>query len=116
MFLAMVTVWRRVKALNLRSKLRLQVHDSLVWDCPKEEVFIVSKICTDVFENLPQLSKAYFGWEIEVPLTSEVAIGRTYGDLTCEFKADEVTPDRINGFILSEEFVKSFKKCLDTAA
>ena len=116
MFLAMVTVWRRVKALNLRSKLRLQVHDSLVWDCPKEEVFIVSKICTDVFENLPPLSKAYFGWEIEVPLTSEVAIGRTYGDLTCEFKADEVTPDRINGFILSEEFVKSFKKCLDTAA
>ena len=112
MFLAMVNIWRKVRSLGLKSRLILQVHDSLVWDCPKEEVYIVSKICADTFERLPELSKEYFGWEIEVPLTSEVAIGRTYGDLYMEYKANEVTKNNIDWFFCIDTYMP--KAVVDT--
>lgn len=106
MFLGMVTIWRKVRSLGLRSRLILQVHDSLVWDCPKDEVFIVSKICADTFERLPELSKEYFGWEIEVPLTSEVAIGKTYGSLDIELKAKDVTKENVDFYFFATEIFR----------
>lgn len=118
MFLGIVTIWKQVKSLGLKSKLRLQVHDSLVWDCPKEEVFQISSICAQTFERLPELSKEFFGWEIEVPLTSEVAIGKNYGDMPVEFKASEVTEANVKAVLycyeLSDFFAKVLHKTLDT--
>ena len=65
-----------------------------------------------VLTHLPELSKEYFGWEIEVPLTSEVAVGRTYGDLYMEYKANEVTKNNIDWFFYVDTFMP--KAIVDT--
>ena len=103
MFLAMVDIWRKYRKLGLKSKLIFQVHDSLVWDCPKEEVYIISKICSETFDNLAKLALDYYEWEINVPLTGEISIGKTYGDLDVEFKSQEITEENINKYLDSNK-------------
>ncbi len=79
MYLAMREVMREVKALSLDCDLVLQVHDSMVFDCNPKDAHKLCEIGIDVFENLPQLAKEYFNWDITVPLTGDAEIGRTYG-------------------------------------
>ena len=110
MLVAMYEVYKKLIKYNLLSKVILQVHDSLVFDCPPDEVWIVSKICTDAFESIPALIKQYFGFDMGVPITCEVAIGRTYGDLKVEYKAKEVTYSTINTFVLFEMLTDCLKR------
>ena len=109
MLVAMYQVYLKLIEYKLLSKVLLQVHDSLVFDCPPEEVWIVSKICTDAFESIPALVKQHFGFDMGVPITCEVAIGRTYGDLKVEYKAKEVTYSTINTFVLFEMLTERLK-------
>ena len=79
MYLAMVTLHKRVREAGLSSKMVLQVHDSMVFDCPPSEVEELSKMAIDVFNSLPSLAKEYFGWDIVVPLTGDCEFGLDYG-------------------------------------
>lgn len=70
--LAMIEVFNKLKAHNLRSKMVAQVHDELIIDCPKDEVEEVSKLLKDTMENVVKL---------KVKLIAEVNTGSTWGDM-----------------------------------
>ena len=69
--LAMIHVYRRLKAEKLRARLLLQVHDELIVECPIEETEQVSRILQEEMEHAAELS---------VPLTVEVKNGRSWAE------------------------------------
>lgn len=64
---AMIEVFDAFKKENLKSKMILQVHDELVFDCKKDELDKVIRIVTDIMENT---------YKLNVPLKVDV----NYGD------------------------------------
>jgi len=89
MYLGMVKFIERVAELGLKANLILQVHDSMVWDCPVEEAEVLCREGIKLFRSLPQLAKEYFGWDIVVPLTGDCEVGYDYGN-TKEIKEEEM--------------------------
>ena len=69
MKLAMVAVWKRLKAEGLRARLVLQVHDELMVEGPEEEAAAVSALLEEEMERVVALS---------VPLTAEAHFGRNW--------------------------------------
>ena len=69
MKLAMVAVWKRLKAENLQARLVLQVHDELIVECPEAEAGTVAKLLAEEMEGVVSLS---------VPLTAEAHWGRNW--------------------------------------
>ena len=69
--IAMVQVYRRLKAEGLSSKLILQVHDELIVEAKKSEVSQVEKILKEEMENACQLS---------VPLVVDMNTGKNWYD------------------------------------
>ena len=67
--IAMVRVYRRLKAEGMKSKLILQVHDELIVESPPEESEHAAEILREEMENAAQL---------RVPLTADAHIGRTW--------------------------------------
>ena len=58
-----------IKKRNLKSKMIIQVHDELVFDCLKEEKDEIVNIMTNVMENVCKL---------EVPLKIEIEYGNNW--------------------------------------
>lgn len=106
---------RLKKLLNLKTKIRLQVHDSLVFDCPEEEVYLISKVCSDVFTSIPDLVKQYFDFDMGIPIACEVSLGRTYGDLYDEVKSKDVSKETFNSIFLMYKIADAIKLCLTSA-
>jgi DNA polymerase I len=52
---AMINVHRELKAMNVRTRLLLQVHDELVFDVPLEEVELVKPVIENAMKNAVQL-------------------------------------------------------------
>ncbi|MDO4315972.1 MAG: DNA polymerase, partial [Oscillospiraceae bacterium] len=69
MKLAMIAVWKRLRAEKLRARLVLQVHDELIVECPEAEAEQVAKLLEEEMENVVHLS---------VPLTAEAHWGRNW--------------------------------------
>ena len=69
--IAMVRVYRRLKAEGLRAKLILQVHDELIVEAPQEEAARVSALLAEEMEGAAALS---------VPLSVDVHTGVTWYD------------------------------------
>ena len=69
MKLAMVAVWKRLRAEKLRARLVLQVHDELIVECPEAEAEQVAKLLEKEMENVVHLS---------VPLTAEAHWGQNW--------------------------------------
>lgn len=69
--LAMVAVFRRLKAEELKARLILQVHDELIVECPAEEGERVKAILSEEMENAAALT---------VPLTVDAHIGRSWAE------------------------------------
>lgn len=66
---AMVLIHQKLKENNLKSKLIIQVHDELVFDCLKEEQEQVIKIMKEVMENVIKL---------KVPLEIDIEYGNNW--------------------------------------
>ncbi|MEG1682918.1 MAG: DNA polymerase I [Oscillospiraceae bacterium] len=66
MKLAMVAVWRRLRAEGLQARLILQVHDELIVECPPEEAPLVEQLLTEEMAGVASL---------KVPLTAEAHTG-----------------------------------------
>ena len=69
--LAMVNVYRRMKAEGLKSRLLLQVHDELIAECPEDEAEYVKALLTEEMSGAAKLS---------VPLTANAKTGRTWAE------------------------------------
>jgi DNA polymerase-1 len=65
--LAMLRVWRRMKAEGLAAKLVLQVHDELIVECPEQEAGEVKSLLAEEMQGVMDLS---------VPLVAEAGAGR----------------------------------------
>ena len=66
---AMIEIDNQLKINNLKSKMIIQVHDELVFDCLKEEQEKLTSIVKDVMENIVKLS---------VPLIVDIDFGTNW--------------------------------------
>ncbi|QEG04202.1 DNA polymerase 2 [Bacillus phage BC-T25] len=76
---------------GFRTKVVLTVHDSIVLDCPPEEVHIMAKAARHIMENLP-IDWLFIDWKgerIRYPIEADVEIGVTYNDMV-EYDMDEL--------------------------
>ena len=80
-YIAMQQIMRRIRKAGCKSELILMVHDSMVFDAYENEIDTISKISIEVFEELPKICKELFGYTFSVPLTGDVELGLTYGDI-----------------------------------
>ncbi len=69
--IAMIKVYNRLKAENMKSRLILQVHDELIVEAPKEEAEKAAAILKEEMENAVKLN---------VPLTADANVGDTWYD------------------------------------
>ena len=69
MKLAMVAVWKRLKAEKLEARLVLQVHDELIVECPEAEAETVERLLTEEMEGVARLP---------VPLIAEAHRGKDW--------------------------------------
>lgn len=67
-----VAFWNRFKQLKLKGKLVSTVHDSIVVDCPEDEVEVVTQLFHEVFELAPKLFEQWFKVPFNLPLRCEV--------------------------------------------
>lgn len=67
---------------NLKTKVIATVHDSIVLDCPPEEVKIMAKVVKQIMENLPFdfLKVDHNNEVIQYPVESDAEIGFNYND------------------------------------
>jgi DNA polymerase I len=72
MKLAMLKIPPALKAAVLRAKMLLQVHDELVFECPKSEVKETARIVQEAMANAYPLS---------IPLSTEARYGVNWGDM-----------------------------------
>jgi DNA polymerase-1 len=79
--LAMVIIYRAMRNAGLRAKCRGQVHDSLIFDTPDNELHKLSRLCINVFEALPKKIEETWGFEFDLPLTGDIEYGPNYGTL-----------------------------------
>lgn len=64
----------------------LQIHDSLIFDCPPEEVDYM-------VETLPRMMERAYDWLNGVPLVVDVETGITWGDFRDEEETEEIVDD-----------------------
>ena len=66
---SMIEIQEKLEEKNLKTKMIIQVHDELIFDCPNEEVEEVTNLITDIMENTCKLT---------VPLKVEVNSGTNW--------------------------------------
>ena len=76
MKLAMIRVHRRLERDALRTKMLLQVHDELVFECPRDELDAIQQV---VFDEMPAALDGYF--DLDVSLKVDVKWGDNWGDM-----------------------------------
>jgi DNA polymerase-1 len=71
MKIAMLNIPPALKEAGLKAKMLLQVHDELVFECPKNELKETARMVQDVMENAYPLS---------IPLSTEARYGANWGE------------------------------------
>jgi len=72
---------RGMQKYDLKSKMILTVHDSVVFDYHNDELGKLVKLCNAAVEGLTKNIKSYFGIPWNVNLAGDVEIGDNYGSL-----------------------------------
>ncbi|MBW8011230.1 MAG: DNA polymerase I [Chloroflexi bacterium] len=70
---AMLAVQRALKESQLDTKILLQVHDELVFECPKDQVYDTSKLVQEKMVN---------AYKLKIPLETEARAGLNWGKMT----------------------------------
>ena len=68
---AMIEIYNKFLDLGLKSKMLIQVHDELVFNCLEEEIDLVKEIVINIMENT---------YKLNVPLKVDVEIGKNWYD------------------------------------
>lgn len=103
--LIQINKWLREE--NLRSRICITVHDSIVLDCPKDEVMIVAPKVKHIMENLAEYNE-FYSFLGDVPIVSEMEIGYNYGD-AFEATIEDLEAYGVDGFIKMELHKKAKK-------
>ena len=90
MVIARVLMASEIKRQKLKSKLIGTVHDSLLLDCPEDEVKAVVRVFFKVWRNIPRAFEKTFGVPYNIPCRVEVKYGPTWGDMK------EMTEEQLN--------------------
>ena len=64
-----------------RASLIGTIHDSIIADCPSEDVTATARILFKAVERVPELCKTIWGYNFSLPLTSEVQCGPNKFDM-----------------------------------
>ena len=72
MKIAMLNIPPALKAAGLKARMLLQVHDELVFECPKDEVQETARVVQEIMENAYPLS---------IPLSTEARYGPNWGEM-----------------------------------
>jgi len=99
---------------NFKSKLIMTVHDSIVMDCPPEEVHTMAYVMKHIMENLPidWLFVEHKGETIRYPIKADVEIGMNYNDAVDYNKEDMDTFKEIKNYCkyyLDLENIENYK-------
>lgn len=72
-----------IQSKNLKTKLVMTVHDSIVLDCPRDEIALMADTCKFIMENLPIpfLTIDWKGEKLRYPIGADVEIGVNYNDM-----------------------------------
>ena len=70
--IAMVNIQKEIDSMNLKSMMILQVHDELIFEVPKEELFDMKRL---VMKLMPA------AMSLKIPLQIEIKSGHTWGDM-----------------------------------
>lgn len=74
---ARVEIWKEIRRRGKQRSWLLcnTVHDSIVVDCPDNDVQEVANMMYEVFDKLQDILYTRFNWEVPVPLPAEVKAG-----------------------------------------
>jgi DNA polymerase-1 len=70
--IAMIRIDGEMQARGLASRMILQVHDELIFECPAKEMDQVRALVLDIMPR---------GMELKVPLKVDMKTGRNWGDM-----------------------------------
>lgn len=96
---------------NMRSKIVLTVHDSIVIDCPPEEADEVAKVSKFIMENLP-IDFLFIDWkgqQTRFPIVADCEIGRNYNDMVDYDKEELASFASLDGLVKFHKDQKKFK-------
>lgn len=79
--LARLEARKRLKQSGMASLLISTIHDSIVADCPEDEVEEVGRILNLSVESVPRICRMVFGYDFSLPLTAEVQYGMNKKDM-----------------------------------
>jgi DNA polymerase I-like protein with 3'-5' exonuclease and polymerase domains len=118
---SLILIRRRLLELKLKSKIVVTVHDSIVLDCPKAEVFQVARIVKDTMENVLDLIPEVVGgvktkWLKSVPIKADLEVGYNWGHAVKiePEKPHTDTPLVVEGKLArSPQTIKEIRKALE---
>ena len=76
-FIAMVDLQDEIEKRQLKSRIALQVHDSIGIDCHPDEVELMATLAKQCLEH-PDTER--YGVELGVPMTADIEVGDSWGD------------------------------------
>ena len=68
---AMLKIPRALHEAGLKARMLLQVHDELVFECPKDEVKETARVVQEVMAN---------AFPLDIPLSTEARYGVNWGE------------------------------------
>lgn len=92
MVLARVLMGAEIKRQGLQGKMIGTVHDSILVDCPDDEVQAFTRIFFKVWRNIPRAFEKLFGVAYNIPCRVEVKYGHDWGTM------EELTEDKIDAY------------------
>lgn len=81
--MSLIYINKFIEQNNLRSQIILTVHDSIVIDCPLEEIHTMAKAGLYIMENLP-IDWLFIDWKgekLRYPIKADCEIGINYNDM-----------------------------------
>ena len=109
--LSVVYLVEWIISAGLRSKVVLTVHDSIVIDCPPEEIELVAETARLIMENLPVdfLTVDWIGDEpMRYPIKADVEIGENYNDMVNYDREEMKEFSSVKGFVKYHKDIATF--------
>lgn len=108
---SVIHIIKFIEDRNLRSKVILTVHDSIVIDCPPEEIHLIARAAKYIMENLP-IDWLFIDWKgekLRYPIAADVEIGVNYNDMV-KYDADDLnTFQTVEGYCKYHGALKNIK-------